>query len=172
MAKAFDDEINERLRGLARDWIKTRGNGVDARLAEFLEASPAFVSEFLSGKRGAGLETLIGLGRFAPLELLRIVGIEPGVVVTLLEAKNDDLEAGLAKLPDIVRRAARAAIEIEGCSPGAAGDAAVWCWGEYGAVPESDVDWWLGKIRKRLSLTAQSGERPSEKLRNAAGSQG
>jgi hypothetical protein len=172
MAKAFDDEINERLRALARRVMAERGDGKNVRLAEMLDVSPAFVSELLSGKRGAGLETLIGLGRFAPLELLSILGIEPGVIVTLLEGTHDGLEAGLAKLPDVIRRAARAAIELEGCSPGAAGDAAVWCWNEYGAVPDSDADWWLGKIRKRLSLTAQSGERPSEKLRNLQTSQG
>lgn len=172
MAKAFDDEINDRLRVLARKVLADRCDGKNFRLAELLGVSPAFISEFLSGKRGAGLETLSGLAKFAPLELLRILGIEPGVVVTLLEAQNDELEAGLSKLPDIVRRAARAAIEIEGCSPGAAGDAAVWCWSEYGAVPQSDVDWWLGKIRKRLNETAKSGERPSERIRNAQTSQG
>lgn len=172
MAKAFDDEINERLRALARQVMADRCDGKNYRLAELIGVSAPFVSDFLSGKRGAGLETLSGLGAFAPLELLRILGIEPGVVVTLIEGKNDELEAGLAKLPDVVRRAARAAIEIEGCSPGAAGDAAVWCWNEYGAVPDSDVDWWLGKIRKRLALTAQSGERPSERLRKSLVSQG
>lgn len=172
MAKAFDDETNEALRGLARKLMAERAEGKNVRLAELLQVSPAFISEFLSGKRGAGLETLSGLGRFSPLELLRILGIEPGVIVTLIEGRNDELEVGLTKLPDVVRRAARAAIEIEGCSPGAAGDAAVWCWNEYGAVPDSDVDWWLGKIRKRINSTAQSGERPSEKLRNVQSSQG
>jgi len=172
MAKAFDDEINERLRSLARKLMADRGDGKGVRLAELLDVSPAFISEFLSGKRGAGLETLSGLGRFAPLELLSILGIEPGVVVTLIEGRHEEMEAGLSMMPEIVRRAARAAVELEGCTPGAAGEAAVWCFGEYGAVPDTDVDWWLTKIRKRLDSTAKSGERPSEKLRNAQSSQG
>lgn len=172
MAKAYDDESNERLRELAKKVMRERCDGKGVRLAELLNVSPAFISEFLNGKRGAGLETLIGLGRFAPLELLTILGIEPGVVVTLLEARDEQLEVGLAQLPDVLRRAARAAIEIEGCSPGAAGDAAVWCWEEYGLVPETDVDWWLGKIRKRLSQTAKSGERPSVRIKSADSSAG
>lgn len=172
MAKAFDDEINDTLRALARKLLKEKFDGVQARMAEKLGMSGAFVSEFLSGGRGAGLETLSGLGRFAPLELLAILGIEPGVIVTLLEGRHEELEAGLAMMPEVVRRAARAAVELEGCTPGAAGDAAVWCFNEYGAVPETDVDWWLTKIRKRLDSSAKSGERPSDRIRTAISSQG
>lgn len=172
MAKSFDGSINEQLRALARRILIERFNGVQADLADRLGVSAGFMSELLSGKRGAGLETLIGLGRFAPLELLSIVGIDPAIVVTLVEGRNDELEAGLANLPEVLRRAARAAIELEGCTPAAACEAALWAFDEYGAVPGTDADWWLGKIRKRLDSSAKSGERPSEKLRLLENSRG
>lgn len=167
MAKAFDQQTNEILRGLARDVLKKKLDGNQAKLATGLGVSGSFVSEFLSGKRGAGLGTLIGLGQFAPLELLGILRIEPGVVATLVEGRNEELEAGLAMIPEVVRRAARAAVELEGCTPRDACDAALWCFQEHGAVPGTDADWWLTKIRSRLASTAKSGERPSVKLRQA-----
>ena len=167
MAKAFDDETNEQLRAIARRVLVDRFNAKQADLAEALDISAGFMSEFLNGIRGAGLETLIGLGRFAPLELLSMMEIDPAVIVTLLEGRNDEVEAGLANLPEVVRRAARAAIELEGCTPGAACEAALFCFQEHGAVPGTDADWWLTKIRKRIDSSAKSGERPSEKLRMA-----
>ena len=172
MAKAFDDETNETLRGLARKLMAERADGKGVRLAELLDVSPAFISEFLSGKRGAGLETLSGLGRFAPLELLRILGIEPAVIVTLLEGQSEELEVGLANLPEVVRRAARAAVELEGCTPGMACEAALECFREHGAVPGTDTDWWLTKIRKKIDAGAKSSVRPSEKLRIPINSSG
>lgn len=172
MAKAFDDETNERLRAIARKRLVERYKDKQAPLAAELSVTGSFLSDFLSGNKGAGLDMLRGLARFAPLEVLTILGVEPGVIVTLLEGRHEELEAGLALMPEIVRRAARAAVELEGCSPGAAGDAAVWCFDAHGAVPDTDVDWWLTKIRKRLAETAKSGERQSEKLRNARSSRG
>ncbi len=167
MAKAFDQQSNETLRALARDVLNKKLDGNQARLADGLKVSAGFLSEFLSGKRGAGLGTLIGLGQFAPLELLSILRIDPGVVVTLVEGRHEELERGLAMMPEVVKRAARAAVKLEGCSPGEAGEAAGWCFKEYGAVPDSDASWWLPKIQKRLASTAKSGERPSVRLRQA-----
>lgn len=167
MGKAFDEKTNQILRVLARHVLKKEFGGVQSRLASKLGVTAGFLSDFLSEKRGAGLDMLVGLGRYAPLEFLGILGISPGVVVTLIEGKHEELEAGLVNVPDVVRRAARAAIELEGCTPGAACEAALACWEEWGAVPETDADWWLGKIRKRISETGKSGERPSSKLKSA-----
>lgn len=172
MAKAFDEKTNQILRVLARQMLKQEFDGVQSRLAKRLGVTAGFLSDFLSGKRGAGLDMLVGLGRFAPLEFLGVLGIEPGVVVTLIEGRHEELEAGLVNVPDVVRRAARAAIELEGCTPTAACEAALACWDEYGAVPDTDADWWLGKIRKRISETSKSGERPSVKLKSAKRSRG
>lgn len=172
MAKAFDDETNKSLRAVARKLRAGQFKEKQVALAVELGVTPSFLSDFLNARKGAGLDMLRGLARFAPLEVLAILRVDPGVIVTLVEGRHEELEAGLALMPEIVRRAARAAVELEGCTPGAAGDAAVWCFGEHGAVPDTDVDWWLGKIRKRLTETAKSGERPSEKVRNARSSRG
>lgn len=157
MAKAFEEEINEQLRELARRVMKDRCSNKQAQLAELLDVSPAFVSDFLNGKRGAGLETLSGLGRFAPLELLNILGIDAGVVITLVEGNANQLEDGLASLPNELRRAARAAIELTGCSPGDAGQAALAVFAQFGAKDDSDPDWWLTKIRAYLDSRPKSG---------------
>lgn len=159
MAKAFDDEINEQLRALARRVMKEQGEGKQAQLAELLDVSAAFVSEFLSGKRGAGLETLSGLGRFAPLELLSILGVEVGVLLTLIEGRANQLEDGLASLPHELRRAARAAIELTGCTPGEAGQAALAVYAEVGDRQGEEPDWWLLKLRKVLDKRPSSGVR-------------
>lgn len=164
MAKAFDDEINTQLRTLARRVMNERCEGKAVRLAELLEVSPAFISDFLNEKRGAGLETLSGLGRFAPLELLGILGIEPGVIATLLEGRANQLEDGLANLPDELRRAARAAIELTGCTPGDAGAAALAVFAEYGPREGDDADWWLLKIRDYIRLRPKSGVRRATDL--------
>lgn len=172
MAKAFDDETNDILRRLARDLVMKRFGGIALRLAEMLEVSPSFVSEFLSGKRGGGLAMLTGLGRLAPLEFLGMLDIDPGVVAALHEGTVGAEGTDLMTMPEVIRRAARAAIELEGCSPGAAGDAAMAAFEEHGSVPGTDVDWWLGKIRKRITETGKSGERPSVRLRKAEESRG
>jgi predicted transcriptional regulator len=159
MAKAFDDEINERLRDLAREMVRTRFDGNQSQLAEYLGVSGGFVSDFLNKKRGAGLETLSGLGRFAPLELLDILGIQPGVIVTLVEGLANQLEDGLASLPDELRRAARAAVELTGCTPGEAGEAALAVFTEQGPRDGEEPDWWLLKIRAHLHARPKSGAR-------------
>lgn len=162
MAKAFDDSINERLRVLARKVLTEQCGGKQAELASRLGVSASFVSEFLNGGRGAGLETLSGLGRFAPLELLSILGIDPGVIVTLVEGHRE--EVGLAGLPEELRRAARAAVELTGCTPGEAGAAALAVYAEHGQR-DDDPDWWLLKVRKAIERAQASGSgvRPSER---------
>jgi transcriptional regulator with XRE-family HTH domain len=164
MAKAFDDEINDQLRALARRVMREHAEDKQSLLAELLDVSPAFVSDFLNGKRGAGLETLSGLGRFAPLELLSILGIPPGVVVTLVEGSLNQLEDGLASLPSELRRAARAAIELTGCTPGEAGQAALAVFAEHGQRNDEEPDWWLLKIRSYLSARPKSGVFRSDDL--------
>lgn len=166
MAKSYDDVTNETLRALARKVMRERFEDKQVRLAEGLDLSTSFVSEFLNQGRGAGLEMLVGLAKFAPLETLSILGIEPELVVLLLSEKADGWE-GLMALPDIVRRAARACIELTGCTPGEAGDAAVEAFETHGAVPGTDTDWWLTKIRGIVSGRAKSGERLSARLLTA-----
>jgi hypothetical protein len=167
MAKAFDDETNQLLRRLAREVKRTRCDDKSARLAELIGVSPSYVSDFLNEKRGAGLEMLTGLGRLAPLEFLSMLGIDLGIVATLIEGREGTMGLDVKRMPDVIRRAARAVIELEGCTPGAAGEAAVAVWEEFGALPVTDIDFWFDKIRKLIHQSGKSGERPSTRLLKA-----
>lgn len=168
MAKAFDDETNQLLRALARQVLHDKCEGKKIRLAEMIGVSGGYVSDFLNENRGAGLDMLTGLGKLAPLEFLGMLGIDPGVVVLLATQRNEGLEAGLVALPDVLRRAARAAIELTGCPPGDAGDAAIAVFEEFGPLPHTDADWWCQKIRDYLKARPKSGERPSSRLKSAS----
>lgn len=170
MATAFDDETNDALRTLARKVMSDRGIKQN-KLAELIGVSPSYVSDFLNDNRGAGFAMLTGLGRLAPLEFLGMLDIDPGVVAALHEGKG--LEGGdLMHVPDAVRRAARAVIELDGCTPGAAGDAAVALFEEHNRRLDQDADWWFAKIRKRVAESAKSGERPSVRVKTEAESHG
>lgn len=172
MAKAFDDETNQLLRQLAREVLRDKCDGKKVKLAELIGVSPGYVSDFLNENRGAGLDMLTGLGKLAPLEFLGMLGIDPGVVVLLASQRGEESEAGLLALPDILRRAARAVIELTGCAPGDAGDAAVAVFEQFGALPHTDADWWCTKIRAYLDARPKSGERPSSRIKSADESTG
>jgi hypothetical protein len=167
MAKAFNDETNTKLRAIALTVMKRDFGGNRTKLARHLKVTPTFVSDFLNHKRGAGLDLLSGLGRYAPLEVLSILGIRPVVITTLAERGKDETGEALAKLPDELRRAARAAIELTGCTPGEACEVAVDLFKEIGVVEKADVDFWLPKVRKAIEAgqkRTESGERPSGKM--------
>lgn len=164
MAKPYDDQTNEVLRALARKVKKSHFDDNQTSMAEAMDISGAFLSDFINEKRGAGLDMLVGLAKFAPLDLLTILGVDPGVIVMLAKENSEGLEAGLVALPDVVRRAARACIELIGCTPGEAGDAAVEAYEVHGDVPHSDADWWQQKIRDIVKERAKSGERASVRL--------
>lgn len=162
MAKAYPDDTNAALRLLARRVIAERFGGTQARLAESFDVSEAFISDFLNEKRGAGLETLLGLARFHPLELLGIMGIDPSTIAVLwLDGGSSVEDDNMRRVPDEVRRAARAAVELTGCLPGEAGQAALAAWAEHGEVPGADPEWWLAKIRDHLPRRHGSGVRKS-----------
>jgi hypothetical protein len=170
MAKSYDDQTNEVLRELARKVKRERFDDNQTKMAEGLGVSGAFLSDFINEKRGAGLDMLVGLGKFAPLDLLQILEIDPAVVVMMTANTTSVLEAGLMSLPDGLRRAARACIELTGCTPAEAGDAAVEAFDLVQAagkgVPD-DPDYWLQKIRDIVKARAKSGERASVRLLTA-----
>lgn len=168
MAKSYDDETNASLRAVARRVMNEHFGGKQTRLAKKLGMSGAFVSEFLSGGRGAGLETLIGLARFAPLEILSILQIDPVVVSALLAGAQEEEGTEIAMLPDVIRRAARAAIELTGSAPADVCGAALEVYGTFGDLPNTTADWWCAQIRENLARRSKSGERPSVKLLLAA----
>jgi hypothetical protein len=167
MAKSYDDQTNEALRALARVVKRDRFDGNQTQMAEGLGVSGAFLSDFINDKRGAGLDMLVGLGKYAPLDLLKILEIDPSVVVMMMARDAMGLEAGLMALPDGLRRAARACIELTGCTPAEAGDAALQAFADAGEPAINDPDYWLPKVRDVVKARPKSGERPSVRLLTA-----
>ena len=164
MAKSYDDETNERLRAVARRVMKDHMDGKQIRLAEKLGVSGSFVSEFLSGTRGAGLEMLVGLARFAPLDILEILHIDAGVVAALLAGSQDEKGTGIELLPDVIRRATRACIELSGCTPADACASALEIYAQFGDLPNTTPDWWCAQIRQHILIRAEAQRRTSPKL--------
>lgn len=169
MATAFDEDTNERLRSLAKSLKDNRFQGRQNRLAEAMDLTPGFISEFLNGSKGAGLELLVGLGRLAPLELLEMLRIDPRLIVNLVKERGEDGtgEESDVVIPDAVRRAMRAAIEVTACSPTQVYDKTLEALEQHGEVHLDDPEWWLTKILKRIGDQPKSGERPSVKLKKA-----
>jgi len=64
-ARAVSVEENEHLRAVARALMAERYGGNQTRLAKALGVEQAFVSDFLLGKRGAGVAMIRGLERLA-----------------------------------------------------------------------------------------------------------
>jgi hypothetical protein len=73
----------------------------------------------------------------------------------------------MGNLPNDLKRAARAAIELFGCTPDAAVKAAEAALAKHGESPHGDPDWWLGKMRAFIEEYRKSGERPSVNARIA-----
>lgn len=155
MAKAFEEDVNTSLRELARRVLMSRFGGTQARMAEQLNISPAFLSDFLNEKRGAGRELLAGLGRFEPLRLVAILGIDQRSLEVALE-DSPIHEGAMAGTPEQLRRAARAALELTGCTAVQVSVAALDAFSEYGQQ-DADADWWLTKIRDRLPRQSSGG---------------
>jgi transcriptional regulator with XRE-family HTH domain len=164
MAKNFGEEVNEQLRKLARSVVEVHFKGTQSSFASAIGVTPGFVSDFLAGKRGAGLELLRGVGKFRPIETLRILDISPRIVASL-SLEQTTGEGDMGDLPNELKRAARAAIELFGCTPHVAVKAAETAFRKYGEHPEADPDWWLGKMRGHIEEYRKSGERPSVKAK-------
>ncbi|HVJ13856.1 MAG TPA: hypothetical protein VM686_00385 [Polyangiaceae bacterium] len=173
MAKSYGDKTNQRLRKVLADLVETRFEK-RGKAASALGVSAAFVSDFLGENRGAGLDLLKGLARYAPLEVIAALEIDLPTVLNLAvrdgargavgEAGADEMSE---RLPGPVVRAMKAAIELTGCTPSDAYKAACEAVEEYGQIEGSDADWWLAKVRDRIPKRSQSGTRPSVRLRAA-----
>lgn len=162
MAKAFPDEVNDLLRELTQSVVDDCFSGKQAAFADAVGLSGPYVSEILGQKRGGGLELLISIARYRPLELLPILKIDPRTVSILWnEQRGEGAEMG--DLPNELKRAARAAVELFGCTPAVALQAASAALAKHGESPHADPDWWLGKMRGHIEEYRKSGERPSVK---------
>jgi hypothetical protein len=161
MGKALEEDVNERLREIAVAIREARYAGNQGDLAEGLGISASYASDFVNRKRGAGREMLVGLGRLAPLELLRVLEIDPKVIITLWTDQAVEGELDVMKMPEALRRAARAAIEVLGCTPSEASSAAALAFKQFGEQPDEDALYWLEKLRKRIPERTESGVHPS-----------
>lgn len=170
MATAFDEPTNDRLRRIARGVIE-RNKWTQARLAEELGVSASFVSDFLNEKRGAGLDLLVGLGRIDPLQLLEMLEIDPVLVANLIAGGQGEEERGTDVLPDVIRRAMRAAIEVTGCPVAQAFEAAQRAYADFGDVHLDDAEWWFARVRNKIPDRPKSGVRPSVKPKKQESSQ-
>lgn len=167
MGKALEEDVNERLREVAVAIRESRFAGNQGELAEGLGISASYASDFINRKRGAGRDLLVGLGRLAPLELLSVLDIDPRVIVTLWREQAETGELDVMSMPEALRRAARAAIELYGCTPGEASAAAARAFKQFGEQPDEDAEYWLAKLRKKLPERSESGVHPSGSHRTA-----
>jgi transcriptional regulator with XRE-family HTH domain len=167
MATAFPRDANALLRTLAKTLMDA--GLTQAELADRCGVTASFMSEFLNENRGAGMKLLRGIGKSFPLQFLEILDIDAGTVANLW-LKNgpkggENQEGEMRKmLPEVVRRAARAAVELNGCSPDEAVAAAYRAFQEHGEVVGSNPDWWLIQLREFLPKRTGSGTRPATRL--------
>jgi hypothetical protein len=167
MAKSFGDDVNRQLREVARELIAGTFDGNQSKFADAVGVSATFVSDFLSEKRGAGLDLLVGLSKYAPRVVMGILEIDATVLGSAVRGGDQGAtreEQVMERLPATTVRALRAAIELTGSSVAEAVEAAALAYEEYGDVPGTDPDWWLVKIRERLPMRANPGSRPSTRL--------
>jgi hypothetical protein len=166
MAKSFGGDVNGQLRDVARSLIAGMFDGNQSKFAEAVGVSATFVSDFLSEKRGAGLDLLVGLSKYAPLVVMGILEIDIPAVLSSAVQGGDRVvtreEEQMERLPVTTVRALRAAIELTGSSVAEAVEAAAAAFDEYGDLPGTDADWWLVKIRERLPMRTANSSRPSQ----------
>jgi transcriptional regulator with XRE-family HTH domain len=146
--REFPDDVNATLRALARS-LASRFD-TQREMAESLGVSAGYLSDFIHGKRGSGLNLLRGLGQIAPIELLRMLNIDLGSLLTLL--RNAPIVAQMLEvdLPDSLRRARDAAVPLTGCSVDHATTVAKQLLDERGDAWADDPDPWLHELRKRI----------------------
>lgn len=160
-SKALRREENERVGSLLRDVLEVHfpGRGGQTAFADDTGVSQSHVSTTADGTKGAGVQMLRALAKYRPIEVVKLLGIK---LETLLELWAD--REGYVMndgLPDSMRRAARAAVELWGCSP----DEAVVAAKKVMTLVEGDPDSHdpaalVGLFRPLLPRRAKSGTRP------------
>src|SRR5690348_12219203 len=123
MAKAFPRKVNNQLRELLQLVIDNHFSGKQAQFADATGLSGAYISGVLGGSRGGGLELLIAIARYRPLELLPILKIDPRTV-SIFWSEREEAAVRVGDVPNELRRATRAAVDLFGCTPSVAVKAA------------------------------------------------
>lgn len=121
------------------------------------------ISEAASAGRKGGVKLLRALAKFKPVEVLKILGVSPAALLAVWVESSKGAEelANVDGLPDSLRRAARAAIELYGCSADEAKAAVVAArLSEDGLDDETPADVWVMRLPKYLPTRKKSGVRP------------
>lgn len=152
--------MNRRLRIIVRGIRDNQFGGHQNEMAKSFKISGAYVSDFLNEKRGAGPELLQAVGRYKPLEVLRALDIAPESVLLLAGQEQEQEDSGVEakNFPDALQRAARAAMELLGCTADEVLRASNEIVTELGRGDDSerDADWWLLEIRGRVPKRRRS----------------
>jgi len=162
--KSVDRELNRRMRSLLRDIRDVNFAGKQGDTARGLGFSGGFLSDILNDKRGVGMDVISSAAKFRPIEVLRAIGIDPIAVALLVSEDSKGADVGLEGMPEEVRRAARAAIELLGCTADEVLMATRNAVLEFGdRSDDRDPEWWFGKIRDRVPRRQKSGLRKKSK---------
>lgn len=116
-SKALRLEENERVGALLREVLDAHfpGRGGQTAFADDTGLSQSQISSTLDGIKGAGIQTLRAIAKYRPVDAVKLLGIR---LETLLELWTERESYVMSdSLPDSMRRAARAAVELWGCSP-------------------------------------------------------
>ena len=160
--KSVDSETNKKLRALATEIKDGSFGGYQNRTAVAIGVSGSFLSEFLGETRGAGVDLIAGIAKYRPLETLRYRHWVYSQA-TLLAFEESGADMGELAFPEELRRAARAAMELLGCTADEVLSASQSALLEYGEGDDRDPDWWLGKLRQRVPTRRRSGVRRKAK---------
>jgi hypothetical protein len=167
--KALGADENATLQGLARSVIDAHF-GTQTAMAKATGLSQGHISTVKNGGGagiavlralenggGAGIAVLRALAKYRPVEIVRLLEI-PREALSGLWSESEAHGVNVEGLPEPARRAARAAIELWGCTPEEAVAAARRAL-EGGAEDELDVYKLVGVIEHFLPKKRRSGVR-------------
>lgn len=124
--KALKAEENETLRELVRRVLDAHfpGRGGQTAFSDATGLSQPHISGLLNDGKGGGIQSLRAIAKFKPVEVVQLLHIRLETLVGLW-SETEPEGVKLADLPEPVRRAARAAVELYGCTPDEAHAAAL-----------------------------------------------
>jgi hypothetical protein len=159
--KALQPEENATLQALVRSVLDAHfpGRGGQSRFAEDTGVSQGHVSGMLNSGKGGGIQSLRALAKYRPVEVVRLLGISLPTLVGLW-AETDPRGADMAGLPEPLKRAARAAVELWGCTPDEAHKAALALLQQPQDPDQIRTPWeWASMLQAYLPPRSKSGLR-------------
>lgn len=87
--KSFGAKKNEAVRSYIRKLINTKFGGVQSDCAEAMGVQQGYLSEFMSGKRGAGMKLVMGAAAAAETSVAEVMGDSAVVSVERFQVDDD-----------------------------------------------------------------------------------